>query len=210
VSFVGITAWILDRLRRVPELVPANDPKPSTGAPPPGPKAQSYPGETTKDASPWVQIPTGPVWSVRNPSRSWVTQSTYVSIVQALTSYAASEQAPIVVLDASRKGGGSFPPHLSHREGRDIDLNWSGANKMPIRPLAVLLERLMGDGNTQAVFLDHGLQREVWDLITADPGLDPSGLLAAELQYPLAAGTGYTRIRHWKGHKKHLHARFRS
>lgn len=207
-----IGAFALDYRRRVPKDVPASDPKPIGGsAPPPGGKSQAYPGVTSEDSRAWVQIPAGSAWSVRDPARAWVTQATYVAFLEALAAYAEREEpTPILVLDASRKSGGPFPPHRSHREGRDIDLRWQGPEKMPTRELAIFLEMLVADDKLQAIFLDHGVQRDVWDLIHASPSLDPSGILAAELQYPLAAGTGRTRIRHWPGHKDHLHVRYRS
>ena len=74
---VLLGAWALDFRRRVPELVPGSDPKPAGGSvPPPGSKAQGYPASTSEDPRPWLQIPAGPVWSVRDPARAWVTQPT--------------------------------------------------------------------------------------------------------------------------------------
>lgn len=193
----------------VPAQPPVLPAKPLPGIEP-GPKAGGYPGVVTPDLGAWVQIPAGPVWSIRNAGRSWVTPSTYDALLLAFLRYTELDATPIVVLDASLPGGGPMSPHKSHREGRDIDLKFGGGPPMPVRPLTMLLRALVVDGRLQAVFLAWSVQRLVWDLLKADPGLEPSGQLLAELQYPLAPGTGHTRIRDWPGHKKHLHVRYRS
>lgn len=193
-----------------PGIGPVLPPKTLPGIEP-GPKASSYPGAAGEvDQRAWVQIPAGPVWSIRTPSRSWVTASTFDALVSAFLRYAELDATPIRVLDASLPTGGPMPPHKSHQEGRDIDLKFTGASPMPVRPLTMLLRALIVDARLQAVFLGWSVQRLVWELLKADPGLEPTGQLLAELQYPLAPGTGQTRIRDWPGHTKHLHVRYRS
>lgn len=194
----------------VPSRPPVLPPKATPGIEP-GAKAQTYPGPSAEpDARAWVQLSAGPVWRIRNPARSWVTPSTYDALISALLRYAELDATPVVILDASLRQGGPVPPHKSHREGRDIDLRFGDGPPMPTRPLTMLLRALVVDTRLQAVFLGWSVQRLVWELLKADPGLEPTGQLLAELQYPLAAGTGHTRIRDWPGHKKHLHVRYRS
>lgn len=208
ISVVLVAWWAVDRTRRVPEDVPA---QPPAATPASGPKAGTYPGPPLPaDDGAWVQIPTGPVWSVRDPARAWVTPTTLDALVAAMLRYAEHDAARLRVLDASRRSGGYFPPHRSHREGRDVDLRWEPPMDMPTRPLAQLLRQLVEDPRLEAVFLSHARQKLVWDLIKADPGLDPGGKLAAELQYPLPPHAGFTRIRHWSGHHHHLHVRYRA
>lgn len=185
------------------------------GLPPPGTKATSYPGAAGELAPPssWTQIPAGAGWTIRNPAKSWATPSTAAALTGALVKYTQRAQAlgldgfTVKVLDVSKQGGGALAPHKSHHEGRDVDLSFGGK----LEPLAtpVLLRALLEDPSTEAIFLDWDVQRAIWDALDVNPELDPDGLVRAELQYPLAPHSGRTRVRHWPGHAKHLHVRFR-
>jgi murein endopeptidase len=97
---------------------------------------------------------------------------------------------PIAVGDISRRGGGPFPPHASHKDGRDADL----------RPLT-------NNGrneptNIDAVNFSHALTRELILLIREQ--FDPEVIFFND---PLTIQEGLTR--HAKGHGNHLHVRFR-
>ncbi len=59
---------------------------------------------------------------------------------------AVQKKAPgarVAYLDVSLRGGGRFPPHLSHRRGNDIDImyfgRWPGGGLFPLRPHPFLL-----------------------------------------------------------------------
>jgi hypothetical protein len=208
---------LVKRGNSVPKDVPIKPGVPQPGAPDPGTKSTSYPG-TTGQASPpssWTQMPAGPLWTIRNPARSWGTPQTIAALTAALLRY--SERAPelglgttpVRVLDISKAGGGQFGAHKSHQQGRDVDLSFPGSVLEPVAT-PVLLRALLEDDAVQAIFLAWSVQEKIWNALEVNPELDPGGLVRAELQYPLAPGTGSTRVRHWPGHAKHLHVRYRA
>ncbi len=97
---------------------------------------------------------------------------------------------PIAIGDMSRRGGGPFPPHASHRDGCDAD----------IRPLT-------NNGrneptNVAAANYSHALTRELILLIRQE--LNPEVIFFND---PLTISEGLTRRA--AGHENHLHVRFR-
>ena len=97
---------------------------------------------------------------------------------------------PVAVGDMSRRGGGPFPPHASHTDGRDVD----------VRPLT-------NNGrneptNVDAANYSHALTRELILLIRQE--LNPEVIFFND---PLTIGEGLTRRA--AGHGNHLHVRFR-
>ena len=97
---------------------------------------------------------------------------------------------PVGVGDISRRGGGPFPPHASHRDGRDVDL----------RPLT-------NNGrneptNVGASNFSHALTREL--ILVLRDALNPEAIFFND---PLTIQEGLTRRA--AGHENHLHVRFR-
>lgn len=97
---------------------------------------------------------------------------------------------PIAIGDMSRRGGGPFPPHASHTDGRDAD----------IRPLT-------NNGRNEPTNIDaanfsHALTRELILLIRDE--LNPEVIFFND---PLTISEGLTRRA--AGHGNHLHVRFR-
>jgi len=96
---------------------------------------------------------------------------------------------PVAIGDMSRRGGGPFPPHASHADGRDVD----------IRPLT-------NNGrneptNIAAANFSHALTRELIVLIRET--FDPDAIFFND---PLTIQEGLTRRA--AGHHNHLHVRF--
>jgi peptidoglycan hydrolase-like protein with peptidoglycan-binding domain len=97
---------------------------------------------------------------------------------------------PVAIGDMSRRGGGPFPPHASHTDGRDVD----------IRPLT-------NNGRNEPTNIDaanysHALTRELVILIREQ--LNPEVIFFND---PLTIQEGLTRRA--AGHHNHLHVRFR-
>lgn len=69
-----------------------------------------------------VQL-SGPGLSIRSAARAWVTPAV-ATAMQAAGAAAGAAGEQLRVLDASREGGGAFPPHLSHQAGRDVDVRY--------------------------------------------------------------------------------------
>jgi murein endopeptidase len=176
----------------------------------PAGKAGGYGASSAEPPASWAQVPTtGPSWRVRRPSRAWGSPEAVADLVAALQLYPqlAGEGAPeVVVGDMSLQGGGPMPPHVSHQTGRDVDLSFAG--KLPTVPTAWLLFALLQSDNVAGIFVDTDVQRDIGAALAADDALAP-GLLS-ELQWPGAPHTGSTRVRHWPGHRNHVHARYRA
>lgn len=174
-------------------------------------KAGGYAPSNPDDPKSWAQVPTtGPGWEVRHPTRAWGSGPAVFSLTEALKRNRIRQQAlgldeVVKVGDFSKRLGGPLPPHLSHDKGRDVDLSFSG--RLPVLPTTLLLYALLQDDNVGVVWLSTDRQREVYDAAATNPDLVPG--LQSELQYPLPAKKGKTRVRHWKGHRNHLHVRFR-
>lgn len=123
--------------------------------------------------------------------------------------------------DISKDGGGPLAGHLSHQEGNDVDigivlageladrLHFSGASKdnIDLQRTWILIEELIATGEVRVIFLDYEVQALLYE--HARQSGVPKAKLDEYFQYP--RGTGRTRglIRHWRGHKNHLHVRFR-
>jgi peptidoglycan hydrolase-like protein with peptidoglycan-binding domain len=97
---------------------------------------------------------------------------------------------PIAIGDMSRRGGGPFPPHASHKDGRDAD----------IRPLTN--NGRNEPSNIDAANYSHALTRELCLLLRQE--LNPEVVFFND---PLLIQEGLTRRA--AGHHNHLHVRFR-
>ena len=115
--------------------------------------------------------------------------STILAIQTLGAAWADTHNFPIFVGDISRKGGGSFSPHSSHKDGRDVDMRPFRLNGQP------------GATTIHDPSYDHALTRELVLLIKSkfpqttilfnDPRLLADGLTT---RFPQ--------------HDNHLHLRF--
>jgi hypothetical protein len=102
---------------------------------------------------------------------------------------------PLVYGDISLRYGGHFPPHVSHREGIDVD----------IRPIGYKPGRSIYGGTNY----NRAKTRELIKLIINN-GVLPVGMANNKIQIgfqdPVLVGEGLTLD--WSGHKDHFHVRF--
>ena len=192
--------------------------------PEPGPKASGYPGPpVAAPGAVTVQLPTRPGYVVKRPHHAFGTAETIDSITRGMDQWVAGLAEAFNVQDwtpafwdLSKYGGGFLPPHVSHQQGRDVDVNFlleTGEErwkKLLTLPLIPLLITFLTDENTEVIFLDWDRQEEVWSALDLNPDLPMADALRAELQYPPPKGTGRTRVRHSPGHHNHIHVRFRA
>ena len=168
-----------------------------------------------------VPMPPGPAYVIKNPSESWGTPRTVALLRDAILAYARGGDGPKVRIgDLSRPSGGPFPPHLSHREGRDVDIGYvlrgAAADQLYFVPATEqsldrartwrLVEALLATGAVRYIFMDYALQKLLY-LHAESEGVD-SDRLAALFQYPNGSRASAGTIRHWKGHRGHFHVRF--
>lgn len=128
--------------------------------------------------------------------------------------------APAVVGDLSRQGGGRLKPHLSHQNGRDIDLGYYlndnaasnhfvtvDANSMDLIKTWKLIDLLLSTGRVELMLIDRSLHRALYDsaleLGWSEQDLDEL------FEAPVGNGKRQGVIRHSPGHKHHFHVRFK-
>jgi peptidoglycan hydrolase-like protein with peptidoglycan-binding domain len=109
----------------------------------------------------------GELWSTKHPSR------------------------PIAIGDISRRGGGPFPPHATHKDGLDVDM----------RPLTN--NGVNEPTNIGAANFSHEATRELIILIRENFHIEK-----VFFNDPLTISEGLTKPA--KGHENHVHVRFRS
>lgn len=166
------------------------------------------------------QLTSGPGYHVRDPRRAWGTFATLNRLHDVLTAYGNRfSKAPAVrVMDISRRGGGLFPPHKSHRRGRDVDIAYPKKKKyrkfsrarprtLHLRRTWFLLSRFIKTGGVKRIFMDYSLQRAVYKYARRH-GVSKKRL-AKIFQYPRGVRrTKSPLVLDEKGHDTHFHVRF--
>jgi hypothetical protein len=169
-----------------------------------------------------LQLPPGLHYIVKRPDNAWGTPHTIRRIQDAVRTY--HERTPggpkIHVGDISRKGGGAFPPHLSHRHGRDVDVGFvltgdeadetrfrpAGRHNLDVPRSWALLEGFIDSDAIHYIFLDYGLQKLLYEHALAEGASQDR--LDRVFQYPRGRHAPNGLIRHWRGHVNHFHVRF--
>lgn len=174
------------------------------------------------DMSEAVQMPEGIEYVVKSPGTAWGTPRTVAMLRDAIREYARSVRGEpkVYVGDLSLRSGGPFPPHLSHQDGRDVDIAYVIDGPSRDRPRFVaahsrnldfertwaLLGAILESGAVKYVFMDYDVQRILYEW-ALQAGEDP-GRLSLLFQYPRGRRASHGTIRHWKGHRNHFHVRF--
>lgn len=127
---------------------------------------------------------------------------------------------PVVIGNLSKEGGGRLKPHASHQSGRDIDIGYYFVDNDYIRRFKdatpenldvekswTIIELLLSTHRVEYLFIDRTLQPLLFEEAQA------RGWTEEELQdlfeAPLGGGNRSGTIRHSRGHKHHLHVRFK-
>lgn len=113
--------------------------------------------------------------TVRDPSRSYLRADAWATVrgaahrIYVMAKIGDTEPRSVQALDGSRAAGGSFPPHVSHRTGRDLDITRrKGGAEYPaddsdvrlfVAELAPALEVV---GSTRPLPVD-GVKVSAWD-----------------------------------------------
>lgn len=162
-----------------------------------------------------VQLPSGEGYNVRRPANAWGTPSAVESIIAAVGRYREIEpDAPLVQIgDISRQSGGPLRGHLSHREGRDVDIgvvfepasDEGGPRKVDVARTWSLVRSFAEDDSVSVIFIDYELQRRLYEHAQS---LDvDQAFLDRVFEYP-RTGDGAAILYHWRGHTTHFHVRF--
>ena len=159
-----------------------------------------------------VQLPEGEGYNVRRPANAWGTSTTIDSIAAALARYRKAEpDAPLVqVGDISRNNGGPLREHVSHQEGRDVDIGYvfdesdDGTKTMNLSLSWALVKTFAEDEDVAVIFMDYKVQKRLYEHAQA------AGVDEAELQrlFEYPRGDDDAVFYHWPGHARHFHVRF--
>lgn len=165
-----------------------------------------------------IALPPDPLYTVKAEQYSWGTPRTIARLREAIAAYARGREAPPVHIgDLSRRAGGPFPPHISHQQGRDVDiayvmqdrgLRFARATERNLdRGLTwALVTALLDTNAVRYLFVDYEVQRLLYGQALAE-GV-PVDRVEALFQFPRGRRAAAGVIRHWPGHRDHFHVRF--
>jgi hypothetical protein len=166
-----------------------------------------------------IQLPFDPTrYTRRDAKRSYATSHTLRTIQAAFTSLRRDRgvKAAVIIGDISLPRGGTFPPHVSHTSGRDIDIRLVLAKGLDRETIPFLAEQVDWDATWALVhsFLETGDVAYVFLDFQHQAHLHAAALRAGVHEEVLAQWfawpDGYDSasiIRHEPGHRAHLHVR---
>lgn len=169
-----------------------------------------------------LPMPEGRHWKLRERrTRAYGATNAIHAMVTAFTRYGESFEgaAPVSVGEISGPRGGRAHPHSSHRSGRDVDIGyvlvpgtegkqWKRADgdSFDAERNWALVKALVDTGEVQVIFISSKLQRLLEPIARAELGEAGLG------RYFWRPGGGPDQdpiLRHWDGHRDHMHVRFR-
>lgn len=127
-----------------------------------------------------MPFPEGEAWTVVVPESCWTTQETADAIIGAARQVREwyPEGAPVRVGQVSGPEGGYLPPHISHQNGRDIDIGlfYPGPEPYRIKEREKVMDVAMNwafakailmHGDVQFILLDKRVQKVMYDYALA-------------------------------------------
>lgn len=163
-------------------------------------------------------LPLSPLWKRGKQAEMWASSHTVATLIEAFTRLRVDSgyAGEVYIGSISRRRGGKFPPHRSHRTGLDIDIRLPLLPTVPLEtypiPDAVdwaalweLVEALIETGEVSVIFLDQRLQERLyWAARRA--GKTPEEL-APIIHWPRKDRIWEAIVRHARNHKGHMHVR---
>ncbi len=170
-----------------------------------------------------MQLPPGKHYVVKWEAAAWGTTKAVRAIQTAISEYKRRHpKGPKVhVGDISKRGGGKFPPHISHQFGRDVDMGYvltgkdadetkfrsASAKNLDVARTWALVKAFVDTDEVTYIFMDYRIQKLLYEY-ASEHGVSED-TLDELFQYPRGRGRSHGIIRHWKGHANHFHVRFR-
>jgi murein endopeptidase len=127
---------------------------------------------------------------------------------------------PAVIGNLSKEGGGRLKPHKSHRAGRDVDIGYyfnenqfvrgftdATPDTMDAEKVWTLVELFLSTYQVEYIFIDQTLQEPLFEEALRRGWTESE--LEEIFEAPLGARPKHGLIRHSRGHKHHLHVRFK-
>lgn len=169
-----------------------------------------------------LPMPEGPHWKLRERrTRAFGTRNSVRAMVTAFNRYgeAFDDAPPVSVGELSYRRGGRALPHRSHRSGRDVDLgyvlipgaegkHWKRADEQnfDVEKNWVLIKALVDTGEVQQIFISSRLQRLLRPLAREQLSDEE---FARYFWVPGHDSEQAPILKHWDGHRDHMHVRFR-
>ncbi|MDP8254461.1 MAG: penicillin-insensitive murein endopeptidase [Candidatus Alcyoniella australis] len=169
-----------------------------------------------------VQFPDGPGYFVRRSHHDFSTPELISAVLYAIETVQVTYPGThdIYIGDLSAPGGGSLRPHVSHENGRDIDIGLyfsdgsarghfvtMNEGNLDVPKTWTLIEAMIENGKVQYIFLDYSLQ-SIFYAYCRDNLKKSAAFLETVFQYPRGRRVRQGIIRHSRGHHNHLHVRF--
>ena len=161
-----------------------------------------------------VQLSEGEGYNIRRPDNAWGTKLAVDGIVAAIAKYQEREPEAMLVQvgDISRKNGGPLREHMSHQEGRDVDIGvvWTepgdeeDTKHLDIARTWSLVRSFAEADGVQVIFIDYKLQKRLYEHALSI-GMNEVWLDQL-FQYPKKDEDAI--LYHWPGHSRHFHVRF--
>jgi murein endopeptidase/LysM repeat protein len=224
VVYPNVEPLLVSSVATVSRVVP--DPLPEPSRPPRHYPIISVPPSAVSIGTPGhgklkngIQLPVNDaLYTIRNPDHSWCSSHMIEYLQRAIAAFRQTTgfSRQILIQDVSMRGGGHFRPHLSHRQGRDVDI------QLPLRagapPRAVptrmglvdwdatweLVKSFAATGSVKYIFLSRSRQLELYRAAKRSGASEEE--IRQYLQYP--HGSRFAMVRHSAGHVKHFHVRF--
>jgi LysM repeat protein len=165
-----------------------------------------------------VRMPKGEHWILGAPGFAWGTDETIAALMHcARRLHEQFPDAPKLRIGAiSKKGGGPFPPHKSHRTGRDADVHFVLTHRTPKKWYEAataenldrertwaLLRLVITETDVEMVLIDRSVQA-LLEEYALKIGEDPAWV--ADLFHGSPGSSSL--IKHVPGHTGHMHIRF--
>ncbi|TPV92417.1 MAG: LysM peptidoglycan-binding domain-containing protein [Myxococcales bacterium FL481] len=173
-----------------------------------------------------LQLPQSSLYRRRKPNLMFGSSHTIRHLMRGIALFRRDMffDGVVVVMDISRRKGGSFPPHKSHQAGRDVDVwlptlkgvykqNHLGKDRKP-QPNEVdwyatwgLVKGLVDTGEIKFIFIEYDLMAKIYHA-AALSGV-PESTLHEVIQWPRPKFAMGGILRHSDSHTRHIHVRFR-
>lgn len=169
----------------------------------------------------------GDGYRLRNPATTHATVETVAHLEGAIAKARAAypDLHPVLVGDLSAELGGQLLGHRSHQSGRDVDLGLlyrrrpagypqrftdATEDNLHFRGTLALIEALADTadepGGVEWILLDYGVQKMLRRFAERE-GM-PEAELDRLFQFPHGPTASRGLLRHFPGHRNHLHVRF--
>ncbi|TPV94605.1 MAG: LysM peptidoglycan-binding domain-containing protein [Myxococcales bacterium FL481] len=165
-----------------------------------------------------IELPDSPLYTKRQPKTSWGSTHAITVIMRSIAVFRHETgfEGELLLGSISKKRGGKFPPHRSHRSGRDVDVGLPAFPGFPEGTRAragrvdwgatwALLQSFIRSGEIRYIFLSYGLQRRLHEAAVQMGASDEE--LDELIQWPHGRDSTRGVIRDAHGHDTHVHIR---